>query len=272
MKKIKFLVAALIAFSGSVFAEQEMYPRMGVIASSNEIASINYSCSKPKDDKINYRTIECEIHYQTLKKIGSVKVQKAAVEEEFKKKGIPSELCTMFGKKNIVDMTLAQVQAEASKQDETRNSFNRDMIAEMTPVLQKMCKEKTLDSFFKFVDFSSGIEENTCEIESGKTKDLFTELPQRKGERSLWISEDAPLPPCGKKAVIKFIPSKNDRWVVQYENVVLNKQAKKEDGQMCKDVDGVRNVFNSSNSTWNLPCKYIKLANKGAWQGPFNPK
>lgn len=271
VKSIKFLLIGLLVFTCFAHAEQETYPRMGVIASSTEMASINYYCSKPKDDKINYRKIECEIYYQTLRK-GKSNFQKAMIEDDFKKKGVPSEMCTMFGKKNIVYMTVAEVEAEVNKQDDTRNSFNRDMIAEMTPVLQRMCKEKTLESVLKFAEFSANIEINTCEIESSKVKEIFTELPQNKGERSLWISEDSPMPPCGRKDVIKFIPAKDGRWAIQYEHIVLNKQAKDDNGKMCRDLDGVRNVFNSSNNTWNSPCKYIKLANKGAWNGPFNPK
>jgi hypothetical protein len=271
MNKLKFLLLGFIALAFSAHAEQEMYPRMGVIASSNEIASINYSCTKPKDDKVNYRKIECEMYYQTLKK-GQSKFQKAMIEDEFKKKGMPAEMCTLFGNKNITDMTVAEVQAELNRQDATRNSFNREMIAEMTPVLQKMCKEKTLESVLKFAEFSANIDANTCEVEAKKLKETFTELPQNKGERSLWISEDSPMPPCGRKDIIKFVPLKDGRWAIQFEHVVLNKQAKDDDGKMCKDLDGVRNVFNSMNSTWNFPCKHIKLANKGAWNGPFNPK
>jgi hypothetical protein len=271
MKNIKFLLTGFLVFAGVANAEQESYPRMGVIASSTEMASINYSCTKPKDDKVNYKKIECEIYYQTLRK-GKAQLQKAMIEEDFKKQGIPSDMCNMFGKKNIVDMTVAEVQAEIDKQDDTRNSFNRDMIVEMTPVLQKMCREKTLASVLKFAEFSANIETNTCEIESSKIKETFTELPQKKGERSLWISEDSPMPPCGRKDIIKFMPTKDGRWSIQFEHMVLNKQAKDDSGKSCKDLDGVRNVFNSSNSTWNSPCKFIKLANKGAWNGPFNPK
>jgi hypothetical protein len=271
MKSIRFLLVGLIALTCSAHAVQETYPRMGVIASSTEIASINYSCSKPKDDKVNYKKIECEISYQTLKK-GKPILQKAMIEEEFKKNGYPAEMCTMFSKKNVIDMSVAEVQIELNKKDATRNGFNRDMIAEMTPVLQKMCKEKTLESVYKFVEFSSNIEANTCEIVSRKMKETFTELPQNKGERSLWISEDQAMPPCGRKDIIKFIPTSEGQWAVQFEHVILNRHAKDDDGKMCKELDGVRNIFNSSNATWNMPCKYIKLANKGAWQGPFNPK
>ena len=49
MNKLKLLLHGLLAIACSAYAEQEMYPRMGVIASSTEVASINYSCSKPKD-------------------------------------------------------------------------------------------------------------------------------------------------------------------------------------------------------------------------------
>jgi len=262
---------SLMSLSCTAFAEEEMYPRTGVIASSTEVASINYSCSKPKDDKVNYRTIECDFYYQTLKK-GEYKNQKTLIEDEFKKKGIPADMCVISGKKNITNMTVAEVQAELNKQDNTRNSFTKEIIAETTPILHKMCKEKTLDSVLKFVEFTANIQANTCEIETGKTKETFVELPQNKGERSLWISEQNPIPPCGRKDIIKFIPADKEWWHIQYEHVVLNKQAKNDDGKSCKELDGVRNVFNSKGNTWNMPCKHIKLANKGAWNGPFNPK
>ena len=255
----------------SAHAEQEMYPRMGVIASSTEVASINYSCSKPKDDKVNYRTIECESHYQTLKK-GEYKNPRAQIEDDYKKNGIPTDMCVIAGKKNITNMTVAEVQAELNKRDDTRNSFTKEMIADMTPILHKLCKEKTLDSVLKFAEFIANKEANTCEIETSKTKETFTELPQNKGERSLWISEESPMPPCGRKDIIKFLPADKEWWHIQYEHVVLNKQAKDDDGKSCKQLDGVRNVFNSMSNTWNVPCKHIKLANKGAWNGPFNPK
>jgi hypothetical protein len=270
LEKKKIICITLMTSVFTVYAEQDMYPRMGVVASSTEIASINYMCKPPKDDKINYRTIECEIYYQTLKK-GVYKEQRKLIEDEFKKRGIPTEMCSLASKKNITSMSISEVQAELDKQDKTQNSFTKEMIANMAPILHKMCKERTLESVIKFVEFTSNIEANTCEIQTSKTKETFTELPQQKGERSLWISEENPIPPCGRKDIIKFIPVEKNWWHVQYEHAVLNKQAKDDDGKSCKEVDGVKNVFNSMSNTWNMPCKHIKLANKGAWNGPFNP-
>jgi hypothetical protein len=271
MNKFKISLHLVLVLACSAFAQEDMYPRGGVIASNTEIASITYSCKSPKDDKLNYRTIECEFNYQTLKK-GEYKNQRTLIEDEFKKKGIPAEMCLISGKKNITSMTVAEVQAELNKQDNTRNSFTKEMIAEMTPILHKMCKEKTLESFVNFIEFVANKEANTCEIETRKTKETFTELPQNKGERSLWISEQTPMPPCGRKDIIKFMPAEKNWWHIQYEHMVLNKQAKDDDGKSCKELDGVRNYFNSMSNTWNMPCKHIKLSNKGAWSGPFNPR
>jgi len=268
-KKIFLLSCMLLTFA--VFAGDEIYPRVGVIASNTEIASINYSCMSPKDDKINYRTIECEISYQTLKK-GEYKNQRKLIEDDFKKNGVPTDMCVLSGKKNIATMTVAEVQTELNKHDNTRNIFAKEMIAEISPILHKMCKEKSLESLIKFVEFASIREANTCEIETSKTKEIFRELPQNKGERSLWVSEQNSIPPCGRKDIIKFIPADKQFWHVQYEHIVLNKQANDDNGNSCKELDGVRNTFNSTANTWNLPCKHIKLANKGAWSGPFNPK
>ncbi|PUE35521.1 hypothetical protein B9Z46_10770 [Limnohabitans sp. Hippo4] len=269
MMKIFLLSFAFLTLT--VFAQDETYPKVGVIASNTEIASINYSCMRPKDDKSNYRTIECEISYQTIKK-GEYRNQRELIEEEFKKSGIPTDMCVMYGKKNIANMTVAEVQAELNKIDNTKNSFAKEMLYELAPILQKMCKEKTLESLIKFVEFVSMKEANTCEIETSKTKEIFRELPQNKGERSLWISEQSSIPPCGRKDIIKFIPTEKNWWHLQYEHVVLNKQAKDDNGKLCKDLDGVRNIFNSTANTWNFPCKHIKLSNRGAWNGPFNPK
>lgn len=271
MNKLKFLFHISLALACSAYAEQNMYPRTGVIASSTEIASLKYSCSKPKDDKINYRIIECDFYYQTLKK-GEFINQRTLIADEFRKSDIPEEICVISGKKNIKNMTVAEVQAELDSQHKTQNKFTKELIAEITPILHNMCKEKTLDSFFKLVEIQANIKANTCEIETGKTKETFTELPQKKGERSLWISEQNSMPPCGRKDIIKFIPIDKERWHIQYEHIVLNKQAKNDDGKSCKLLDGVRNIFNSTANTWNTPCKHIKLANKGAWNGPFNPK
>ncbi len=267
----KVILLSLMSLTCAALAQEDMYPRGGMLASSTEISSISYSCKSPKGDTLNYRTIECEINYQTLKK-GEYKNQKTLIENDFKKNGIPADMCVISGKKNITSMTVAEVQAELNKKDNTRNSFTKEMIADMTPILHKMCKEKTLQSLFMFTEFVSNIEANTCEIETSKDKKTFTELPQNKGERSLWISEQNPMPPCGRKDIIKFMPTEKNWWHIQYEHVVLNKQAKDDDGKSCRELDGVRNVFNSMSNTWNTPCKHIKLANKGAWNGPFNPK
>jgi hypothetical protein len=86
----------------AAYAEQDTYPRMGVVASSTEIASINYSCKPPKDDKLNYRTIECEIHYQTLKK-GEYKNQRALIEDEFKKRAY-HQICASYQAKKILQI------------------------------------------------------------------------------------------------------------------------------------------------------------------------
>jgi len=123
----------------------------------------------------------------------------------------------------------------------------------------------------EFLSFLARIDENTCEIESGSFKRIFYELPQGKGARSLWISEGYPVMPCGKKEVIKFIPAESGGWTLKFEYVVLNTLGKEDDGRMCENSAGVRNVFNSHNNTWNLPCKHIKLANNGG-AGPFNPQ
>ena len=271
MQKTIFLLIGLCMTCTVTFAQNELFPRMGVIASSTEMASINYQCKRPKDDKVNYRTMECEISYQTLKGRKSPKFDKAEIDAEYKKTGIPSDLCTM-GKsnKNVSDVTLAELIAE-SKDDSHWTNFNKEVVTEMLPILQRMCKEKSVDSVYKLIEFQNGVEKNTCEIESSNLKEVFTESPQ-KGGRSVWISEGSSLPPCGKKEIIKFAPKGKDGWTIQFENIVLNKQAKDDDGKMCKDFDGLRNNFNSSSSTWVLPCKYIKLANRGAWHGPFNPR
>jgi hypothetical protein len=107
-KKIFLLSYMLLTFA--VFANDETYPRVGVIASNTEIASINYSCMSPKDDKINYRTIECEISYQTLKK-GEYKNQRKLIEDDFKKNGVPTDMCVLSGKckQNLISMTTQEI-------------------------------------------------------------------------------------------------------------------------------------------------------------------
>jgi hypothetical protein len=266
---IKWGLFIIIFIENFASAEQDLHPRWGVMASTTENASIKYSCSKPKSDASGNRQIECELSYQKLKK-GNPKSQKSQIEAEFKKNGIPSEMCSIFGKKNIVIMTQAEIQAEVSK-DNTLNSFNKEIIAEMTPILQKMCKEKTLESLNKLIDFTENIEVNTCEIETRIIKENFSELSQKKMERSFWISEGKAYPPCGKKEIIKIIPIKNNLWSIQFEHIILEKQVKNDGGKLCKDLDGIINIFNSSNTILKPPCKYIKLESKESWLGPFNP-
>lgn len=262
---------ALIVIPCVAMAQQDNYPRMDVLASSSEMASINYACNKPVAKAGEYKKIECDISYQVLRNQKKTQVPRKEIEDEFKKKGFPGDICKMYGK-NIAGMTIEEVRVEAERQEEPLNDFNRMIISEMTPILQEMCREKSLDSFLKFVKFSQEIESNTCEIESKKIRETFTELPQKKDNRSLWVSEGNSLPPCGKKEIIKFVPLGSNSWAVHFENIILNKQAKTDSGGACKDLEGDRNLFNSHNNVWILPCKYIKVANKAAWQGPFNPK
>ena len=268
MHPILFLFFAS-SISLSVFANEEIHPSFGLISSSTEIASINYSCSSPKSES-GTRKIECELSYETIKK-GRYNLQKEAIEAEFKIKGIPQDMCTMFDGKNIVDMSVSEINAAINRKDSTLNSFNREVTNAMIPVLKRMCKEKTLESLISFGELMAGIEANTCEIQSSKVKKLFVELTQAKGQRSIWVSDGVPSTQCGKKEVIKFLPAEDKRWHLQYENVILNKQAKDDTGKLCREQDGVRNEFNSRNSTWIFPCKYIKITNTGAWRGPSNP-
>lgn len=268
MHPILFLfVASLLSIPA--FANEETHPRFGLISSSTEMSSINYSCSSPKSES-GARKIECELSYETLKK-GKYDLQKEAIEAEFKTKGIPQDMCTMFDGKNILDMSVSEINSAMNRKDSTLNSFNREVTTAMIPVLKRMCKEKTLESLNGFAELMAGIEANTCEIQSSKVKKLFVELTQAKGQRSVWISDGVPLTQCGKKEVIKFLPAADKRWHLHYENIILNKQAKDDAGKSCKEQDGIRNEFNSKNSTWVLPCKYIKITNTGAWRGPSNP-
>lgn len=270
MKNYRKFLFLIYFISISVHATEDYYPRIGVIASKDEIASINYNCSKPKDDRINYRTTECELSYETLKK-GKYDFQAKDVEAEYKKNGFPKELCMTFGERNIADMTQAEIDLEISKGDRSLNDFNIDMISKMIPILKVACKDRTLNSLKNFINLMQRVEADTCTVESVILKRTFVELPQQKGQRSLWVNENSASPPCGKKEIIKFVPLKERRWAIQFENIILNKSAKTDEGDSCDQLNGVRNTFDSFSSTWNLPCKHIKLTNRGAWKGPFNP-